>query len=247
MEAPDAQPKKGLPWARFLVEGLVIVVSILLAFFVDTSWERAQQRDRERDYLLALEREFAAVESVLQGDLYLRPLVSGAVLKLILQVQGAEPAPEDSLFWWSAALSQQLEFDPPRAVLDDLVSSGETGLISDSLRLALASYRSDLATQARRDEQAWAIWEDRTQPLLEGRLPRADRLIRGTFGTRREVPFGLSRHPADWPGLLADPVFEDVLAERWMRLMLATVELRGIEVQVAAIAERIRTRLEALE
>jgi hypothetical protein len=33
-----------------------------------------------------------------------------------------------------------------------------------------------------------------------------------------DVPFGNSPHAADFDGVLADPRFEDMLAERWLRL-----------------------------
>ena len=172
----------------------MIVALILLAFFVDTSWDRVQQQEEEHDYLVSLQREFAATRAELEGSLAHRAVVADRVLNLLQQAQGETRAPDDSLFLWSAALSRQLEFDPPRA-------------------------------------------------LLEGRIPRTDRLIRGTFGRFRDVPFGLSRHPADWSGVLDDPVFEDVLAERWMRLELATSELRGVREQVEEIEGLIERRM----
>ena len=43
-----------IPWARVLVEGVVIVASILLAFGIDAWWEQRQDREEERRILQAL-------------------------------------------------------------------------------------------------------------------------------------------------------------------------------------------------
>ena len=50
------ETKDGLPWTRILVEGAVIVVSILLAFGVDALWDESQ----EKEELAALVNEVAS-------------------------------------------------------------------------------------------------------------------------------------------------------------------------------------------
>jgi hypothetical protein len=49
-----------IPWARVLVEGVVIVASILLALAADAWWDARQDRAEERRILAALSVEFAA-------------------------------------------------------------------------------------------------------------------------------------------------------------------------------------------
>ena len=44
-------------WLRFAAEGLVIVVSILLALAVDTYWSARQDRAVERTELMGIERQ----------------------------------------------------------------------------------------------------------------------------------------------------------------------------------------------
>jgi len=46
-----------VPWLRFLVEGMVIVGSILLAFGIDAWWDRRGLYEDETQLLLALERD----------------------------------------------------------------------------------------------------------------------------------------------------------------------------------------------
>ena len=208
-----------VPWLRVFVEGVVIVGSILLAFGLQAWWDGVQARATERSYLLSLGEEFRQARPQPMRERSIR-----YVAALIDQTQGERLAEPDSLYRWTTGLSQQIEFDPPRAVFDDLVSAGATQLIrSDSLRRAFARYSSRLAALRDADAQAWATWEQRIQPFLEGRVPRLERLRNGGFGAAPDlgVPFGPSRHAAQWEEVLRSAGFEDMLVERWMRLRLA--------------------------
>ena len=42
----------GIPWSRYLVEGGVIVGSILLAFAIDAWWEDRSEQALEREFLV---------------------------------------------------------------------------------------------------------------------------------------------------------------------------------------------------
>ncbi|MDT8342011.1 MAG: hypothetical protein RQ751_10910 [Longimicrobiales bacterium] len=233
-----------ISWRRLLVEGAVIVGSILLAFGIDAWWDATRDRSRELGYLRALAAEFTSAQDAAIALEPGRVQAARSAASLIRQVQGAARAPEDSLFLWASGLSQQIEFNPPRAVLDDLVSSGETQRIrSDTLRLLLARYPAQLAQVAYADAQAWATWEDRIQPYLEGRIPRVDRLRRGTFGRAFDVPFSPSPHPARWNEVFATPRFEDMLAERWMRLEIARRRFEGTRQLIDALLRAIHEQL----
>ena len=234
---------KTIPWARVLVEGVVILVSILLAFGIDSWSDERQDREREQTYLTALRSELALALDIQQTST--REHSMNAAEALIGQAQGGDRAPLDSLYWWLSGLSQQIEFEPPRAAFDDLVSSGQTQLIqSDSLRLLLATYPAHLEYLRYADEQAWVTWEQRIQPFLEGRVPRVDRLRRGTFGSGlSELPFGPSPHRTDWDELMQNPNFESMLAERWMRLSLARRRARGTGQVIERILGLIDRRL----
>ena len=63
----DTDSERGRPRAsRLLLEGFVIVASILLAFAIDAAWDERQERAQERRLLEALEGEFAAHPPVLE-------------------------------------------------------------------------------------------------------------------------------------------------------------------------------------
>ncbi|NIP23582.1 MAG: hypothetical protein GWN81_06000, partial [Phycisphaerae bacterium] len=49
---------RNISWPRIFAEGVVIVVSILLALWIDTWWGERQERKLELDYLEALQKDF---------------------------------------------------------------------------------------------------------------------------------------------------------------------------------------------
>ena len=60
-----------IPWKRLLVEGAVIVVSILLAFWIDASWDRHLEQKNEEAFLDVMEQVLADSETwVLEGMQY---------------------------------------------------------------------------------------------------------------------------------------------------------------------------------
>ena len=54
------EPGHGSRWSRLVVEGLVIVGSILLAFAIDAGWDAHRQRADEQAVLASLEAEFVS-------------------------------------------------------------------------------------------------------------------------------------------------------------------------------------------
>jgi hypothetical protein len=116
---------------------------------------------------------------------------------------------------------------------------------------------------------AWSVWEQRIQPFLEGRVPRVDRLRLGAFGlslgvndvalegrdlteyqgfrdfrrARTTFPFKPSSHEADFEGLFADPVFEDLLAERWLRIENTVRDISALKSMIEKIIELTEAEL----
>ena len=232
-------------WRRAVLEAVVIVASILMAFGLDAWWAGVQAKHEEHQYLVALRREFSVARDSLESQASRRAWALYVGEALIGQVQGAAEAPADSLLYWSSGLSLQIDFDPPMAVYDDVISSGGTQLIrSDSLRIALAQYASQLELVRAADQQAWTTWEQRIQPFLQGRVSRVDRLRKGIAGQFSTIPFGPSPHPSQWKKVLADPAFEDMVAERWLRVRIASGRLSAIGPRIDVILRLIDEELE---
>ena len=226
----------------------MIVTSILLAFGIQAWWEGAGKRDQERRYLQSLRGEFLEAQSMVQANERDRTLAVHAHEALLDQTQGASPAPPDSLLFWISLTSFPINFTPPRAVYDDLVSSGSTQLIrSDPLRVALARYGTRLESLQAFDADAWATWEQRLQPFLEGRIPRVDRILHGLFSQRYDVPFVASGSTADLVGLLAEPRFQDMVAERWLRLFTARVRFADVSDELNGTIALIDAELDEVQ
>jgi hypothetical protein len=218
-----------IPWKRISVEAAAIMASILLAFAIDAWWENRQDREDERSYLVSLRQEFAESLELATRNERIRERTVAAHVSLVAQIQGETRAPDRDLYDWVSLVSYPIQYNPPRAVFNDVVASGGTLLIqSAEIRIALAEFEQGLQYLESVDQTSWAVWEQRLQPFLEGRIPRVERLRQGMGRDRGDVPFGTSPHTADFDGILADPHFEDMVAERWLRLQNGLVGIRRL-------------------
>ena len=233
-----------LPWARIGVEGLVIVASILLALAVQAWWEDRQERSHEAVYLRALGEELRAsrgrLERVQEGFARTQHFHE----RLVAQFPGQELAQPDSIMLWLSSLSFPGRFNPPTAVRDDLASSGSIRLIrDDELRLSIARYESLLRDFQSSSDQAWATWSERIQPFLEGRVPRVDRLRQGM--RPQPVPFDPAPFPSQLEEIFSEPRFQDMIAERWIRIDATRILLEEIELILDELLERIESQVES--
>ena len=157
--------RRPIPWPRVLVEGAVIVASILLAFGIEAWWNGAQERLEERQILSSLAEDFrtnkAEAESV--TSTYERTKHLFARLNSLTPDELGSDSP-DSLIAMVSALAAPRTFDPILGTLDALVSAGKMNVLSDpELREALTSFRN-LVEDAKEDEDyishfAVKVWE----------------------------------------------------------------------------------------
>ena len=56
-----------IPWLRVFVEGVVIVLSILLAFGIDAWWDELGDRRSEREALVRLQGEFERNRTLIES------------------------------------------------------------------------------------------------------------------------------------------------------------------------------------
>ena len=133
-----------IPWFRILVEGVVIVGSILLAFGIDAWWDGRRERQEEREALEGLERDFsvnlrAARTSIMSLRADNRAL---AALEDILDAQLASVS-SDSALLFARAMNGYRTFDPQDGTLDALLASGRLGVLRDGeLRGLLVEWKT---------------------------------------------------------------------------------------------------------
>ena len=128
-----------MPWPQLVAESVAIVVSILLAFWIDAWWDDRQERRAELDYLLALQSDFQATHDVLAEHVadVTRAVASVDATLAAISAAGDAPLPENFVATVGEAYSI-FQPAPVMSTYDDMVSSGNLRLIRDeALRLAM--------------------------------------------------------------------------------------------------------------
>ena len=140
-----SQNAKKIPWTRLAAEGAVVVVSILLAFWIDAWWDGHLESKREQDQLAAMREEF--FESVIALDEVLESIEqhASAVDELIHLLKEAKREPVEvpgrllgfAIGWRTSDVST--------STLDALIASGDLNLLQNkALRADLAKLPASL-------------------------------------------------------------------------------------------------------
>jgi hypothetical protein len=130
-----------IPWRRFLVEGAVIVVSILFAFGIDAWWEERQERRVLIEFEERLRAQMAENRTFLDAE---NRRAAEAVTRLDAVAEAISPQPElmpsDSLvsFLTPGLMMQEVELEV--SAVDGLLTSASFDLQarSDLYRLLVA-------------------------------------------------------------------------------------------------------------
>jgi hypothetical protein len=128
---------------RLLVEGAVIVASILLAFAIDRGYESYQERREEAAILEGLRSDFLANQEALESHLEWYDRWSDGISDVQEYISGGSAEPKaGELEQALTVLFANPTFDPSTATLDVIESSGRGSLLSDpELRVLIAEWR----------------------------------------------------------------------------------------------------------
>lgn len=144
---------RNIPWPRILAEGTIIVVSILLAFWIDAWWQQ-QLEKKETDALVrGLQADFTASQLHAKEWLAGNERVLRAAGEFLAEIRKRplDDELEARLEWLLAAVSAPT-FDPTDTSLRTAVATGQIELVTDKeLRNALAVWRQQLE-DVREDE-----------------------------------------------------------------------------------------------
>jgi hypothetical protein len=154
---------------RLAIESLVIIVSILAAFAMDTWWDEVQGRREERATLEALHAEFTAARETLSRYRGHQRRILVSVASVSDSLDAAFRRGQRTVVVSDTALGLAY-ITPTTAVtlgaLEGLLASGRLGIVEDrELRDALGSWGSELAelTEEEIDSRALAFGDfDRT-------------------------------------------------------------------------------------
>ena len=237
----NPSPARQVQWPRFVIEGVVIVASILLAFGIEAWWEGRQEREREREYVGALRQDFD--QNLRLIDEAIADQESGVEMIVLLreQLSGSSPSVQrDSLNHHFALAFGVTTHQAVPTTYDELVSTGELGLLTNAdLRTALGSWSTQLQYTRRieadalafRDGVAWFYLVDHTAvgeyaPTLSGIWPEG-------------ISFG-SPFATDWEAIAEDRRIDNLLAARILYIGAVMAEHRSLR----DLIRRIRTELQ---
>lgn len=133
------------PRTRSLLgEAAVIVISILLAFGIEASWARQQERAEEREVLASLAEEFATNEEEIAGVIS-RHETGREWVELLARLpeDSIRALPQTTISKIMLATGNPWTFDPVLGTTDALVAAGKLGVVRDSrLRDALTTFKN---------------------------------------------------------------------------------------------------------
>jgi hypothetical protein len=131
-----------IQWKRTAAEGVAVVVSILLAFWIDTLWDGRQEAQLETVYLLELQEDFELNKSLLEDQA--AELGETARSMLVLQEQSTLETPSMSVSELNENFGQILNMSSLFLVnraYANMTGSGDLRIIrSRPLKNALAEY-----------------------------------------------------------------------------------------------------------
>jgi hypothetical protein len=155
-----------------LTEGLVIVMSILIAFSIDAWWDGYQEQRREHEILAGLRADFHASRPGLESRLALARRMAkgtGGLLNVTRdqEIPGTVNAPDSLVL----AVLGGPTYEPATNTLDSAVASGEIELLrNDELRAELANWRRILSDTSEDEREVRRITNEQLIPLLSRSL-----------------------------------------------------------------------------
>jgi len=118
-----------IPWPRVLVEGVVIVISILMAFGLDAFWDRRADTESERRYLVLIDRDLGSMIDQLRESLEYEAARAEAANKAYDALSGGPVLGDEELSEALTLATQRRTLDAPRATYTDLLSTGNLRVV----------------------------------------------------------------------------------------------------------------------
>ena len=220
-----------IPWKRFSVEAIVIVLSILLALAADAAWDIFQIRRQELEVLKGLQLDY---EETL-GQIADNRMQSEEFVTAALEI--FENVGESSSELTADQANRMLQplfvggsiFRPQEATLGALLSSQGLNLISNfELRGRLANWRNFVVDIERWQDRVIDLYFYEFNPYLRNRIPtKALDAIAGVSGP--------SKYELDARELFNDPQFESLVNDIYFYSSNRIASLNSAETEVKEI------------
>jgi hypothetical protein len=214
--------KEQIPWLRVLVEGVVIVGSILLAFGIDAAWEGRNQRQRRAALFAALGNDMALARVEVDRVATFHRTGHSASADL-LNFARVVPGDDDQHLMIdslvAATFGSTASFDAPLGAVESVVGSGDLDLVSDpALVLELTAFPARVADLAWEQTLLQALATELVGYLT---LQGIDASLFDLNGF--DVPWETG--PTNVHALIAAPRFRSLVSSIWYRYNNTTGEL----------------------
>ncbi len=202
-------------WFAVVLDLVVVVVGIFLAFQVERWYENRRLLSEESVHLVALAEDFAAARKNLAYLTARYAQAKQASAKLLSLDEEVEPNLDNDGFYRLIAAAQLMgSIQPPRQTYDALIATGKIDALGDdALKVALADYFSTLE-RVLADETAFGnslrlVW----QPFISAHL---DRVMMVRYAHPDDTQHLNPTHDPDrFLSLIGSDEFEDAVSARW--------------------------------
>ncbi len=217
---------------QLLIEGILIVASILLAFAIDAAWAERGRRQDQRRTIQALHQDFSTAAELLSRVArdHRHGVAAGEALLRFTgpQAQSIDP---DSLGAFIPPLTRIPYFSPQLGSLGALLSSGNLGIIdSPDIREALAEFPVALTALNRTQDYGAQLVLGDFLPALAPHIP----LRRYGMASR-----GTTAFTGDARILLRSLEFENLVQVRLMNHELALSAAATLEERIESLLDML--------
>ena len=218
-------------WGRVSAEGVLIVLSILLAFGIEAGWSERAERRAEAEALQAPKDDFVENRARLASVISEHAEVRDASVR-VLAMTGPEAnqiVSDVAMDTLVMALIAYPKVFPVTATYDALIASGRIELLeSATLRRELARWSTAIADLREEERDAFRQMDQRLLPFLWDFVPVVT-LDVNVHPRYEGVDLSESRFARRYPELLRSMRFENAVEERMNSSIRAIERVTGAE------------------
>ena len=235
-----------IPWGRILAEGILIVVSILLAFGIEAWWADRDERRDEVDALRNLREDFVETAQRLTSASEGHARIRESSVRL-LEMTGPTARLQISELTVDSLLMELIggpTVFPVTATLDALMGSGRLDIISSSeLRRELAAWSAARAALQEIEREARAQMDQRFLPFIWDYVPVVTLDLTAFSEEYGDAGLTPSRFSRRYDALFAERRFENAVEERMNSSRIALERLSVAQEIVAKILSLVEREL----
>lgn len=216
--------------AAHLVQSATIVLGVLVALVLGSTWEYLGDRLREREYEAGLLQEFLNAHGELAADQAARDTILERTERVLDPTLPGTISP-DSLPAYLATIVDFRFFTPSHPVLEDLIAGGKLDLLrSDALRSAILLYVQERDRLAVVEERERRFVSEQVEPYLVRTL---------LVSLRPDDELYFSTGAEEFEAMVGGREFRTLMALRWDRTDWARRFASGLNFRIEGVIDAL--------